>query len=255
MNAARWIFVLFGGLGLAYSLVVPAFETPDEPFHYAFARHVAQGQGLPVQEPTAPGPWAQEGSQAPLYYLIAGAATAAIDQSDFAALAVENPRANIGDPLTPGNKNFMLTSGQWRPLTGSNLALHVGRWISLLLGAATLWGIYRLACFALPAPLPPRRCLARHAPARPHCRVPGNQRDALLLCMTVPLQQQTCGAMEGLLCSASTAGALCALATTTDGRVRTYDTGERLPGSGRCEPAASDAGDARSHGLAPGLHR
>ena len=154
MNAARWIFVLFGGLGLAYSLVVPAFETPDEPFHYAFARHVAQGQGLPVQEPTAPGPWAQEGSQAPLYYLIAGAATAAIDQSDFAALAVENPRANIGDPLTPGNKNFMLTSGQWRPLTGSNLALHVGRWISLLLGAATLWGIYRLACFALPAPLP-----------------------------------------------------------------------------------------------------
>ncbi|MBP8294152.1 MAG: hypothetical protein KAX65_15355, partial [Caldilineaceae bacterium] len=26
-------------LGVAYSLVVPPFEAPDEPFHYAFVRH------------------------------------------------------------------------------------------------------------------------------------------------------------------------------------------------------------------------
>lgn len=139
------ILALFLLLGAAYSLIVPAFETPDEPFHYAFARHIAQGNGLPVQDPRSPGPWAQEGSQAPLYYLIIGAATAPIDQSDFEAIAVPNPRANIGDPLYPGNKNFMLYSGRWRPLIGANLALHVGRWLSLLMGVLTLWCLYRLA--------------------------------------------------------------------------------------------------------------
>lgn len=144
------ILALFLLVGLAYSLVVPAFETPDEPFHYAFARHIAQGNGLPVQDPRAPGPWAQEGSQAPLYYMLTGAATAFIDQSDFAQIAIHNPRANIGDPLYPGNKNFMLHSGQWRPLQGANLALHIGRWLSLLMGAFTLWCIYRLAQLVFP---------------------------------------------------------------------------------------------------------
>lgn len=145
MKASWLILAAFLMVGFAYSLVTPAFETPDEPFHYAFARHVAQGNGLPVQDPQSPGLWAQEGSQAPLYYLITGATTAWIDQSDFEQIAVHNPRANIGDPLYPGNKNFMLYSGQWRALQGANLALHVGRWLSLLMGAFTLWCIHRLA--------------------------------------------------------------------------------------------------------------
>ena len=149
-NASWLILAAFLLVGFAYSLVVPAFETPDEPFHYAFARHTAQGNGLPVQDPHAPGPWEQEGSQAPLYYLITGAATAWIDQSDFAQISVHNPRANIGDPLHPGNKNFMLHSGQWRTLQGANLALHVGRWLSLLMGAFTLWCLHRLAQLVFP---------------------------------------------------------------------------------------------------------
>jgi 4-amino-4-deoxy-L-arabinose transferase-like glycosyltransferase len=144
------ILALFLLTGFAYSMVTPAFETPDEPFHYAFARHIAQGNGLPVQDPHTPGPWAQEGSQAPLYYILTGIATTLIDQGDFAQISVHNPRANIGDPLYPGNKNFMLHSGQWRPLHGANLALHIGRWISLLMGAITLWSIHRLACFVFP---------------------------------------------------------------------------------------------------------
>lgn len=149
----RWAWLIIGLFllgGFAYSLVVPPFETPDEPFHYGFARHIAQGHGLPVQDPENPGPWAQEGSQAPLYYLLAGLATRWIDQSDFPELAVRNPRANIGDPLYPGNKNFMLYAGRWHPLQGSNLALHVGRWLSLLLGALTLWATWRLARYAFP---------------------------------------------------------------------------------------------------------
>ena len=151
-SRALLILIVFWAIGFGYSMAVPAFETPDELYHYGFARHVAQGNGLPVQgDPEEETPWEHEGSQAPLYYLTVGLATAAIDQSDFEAMRVRNPRANIGDPLFPGNKNFMLYSAATRPLHGVNLALHVGRWISLLLAGATLWLVYATARLALPA--------------------------------------------------------------------------------------------------------
>jgi len=126
-------------IAFAFSLRVPPFETPDEVNHFGFARNIAQGNGLPVQAATPTGPWEHEGSQPPLYYLITGALTHRIDQSDFPALARRNPHANIGNPLYPGNKNFMLFSGANHPLHGTNLALHVGRWFSILLGALSLW--------------------------------------------------------------------------------------------------------------------
>jgi hypothetical protein len=145
------ILLLFLGIGCWYSLTVPPFETPDELFHYAFARHLAQGHGLPVQNPDVEAPWEQEGSQAPLYYWLVGRLTAGIDQRDFPQLSVRNPRANIGDPLFPGNKNFMLYSAVDWPLRGTNLALHVGRWFSLLLGALTLLFTYLTARLLFPA--------------------------------------------------------------------------------------------------------
>ncbi len=156
----RWFagatILLFLLLGLAYSLMVPPFETPDEIYHYAFARHLAAGNPLPVQSDDVQGPWEQEGSQAPLYYMAVGWLTSGIDQSDFAAISTLNPRANIGDPLFPGNKNRMLYSAAALPLQGANLALHIGRWFSLLLGALTLWLTYLTArlAFARPRLLP-----------------------------------------------------------------------------------------------------
>ncbi len=142
------ILGLFLTLGFGYSLATPPFETPDELYHYAFARHLAQGNSLPVQQAEVEEAWSHEGSQAPLYYWLVGRLTAGIDQSDFDQLNVPNPRANIGDPLFPGNKNFMLYSAAMRPLQGTNLALHIGRWLSLALGGLTLWLIYRIAQLA-----------------------------------------------------------------------------------------------------------
>jgi 4-amino-4-deoxy-L-arabinose transferase-like glycosyltransferase len=141
---------LFLGLGLGYSLVVPPFETPDEIHHYAFARRLAQGHGLPIQTIEADGPWAHEGTQPPLYYFLVGRLTAGIDQSDFDQISQLNPHANMGNPLFPGNKNRMLYSARPLSLQGANLALHVGRWFSLLLGAVTLFLTYHIARRAFP---------------------------------------------------------------------------------------------------------
>lgn len=141
---------LFLLLGVWYSLVVPPFEAPDEIHHYAFARHLSQGHGLPVQTAESDGPWEHEGTQAPLYYFLAGRLIAGIDQSDFDRISVLNPHANLGDPLFPGNKNRMLYSARQLPMAGTNLAVHMGRWFSLLLGLITLLLTYGIARLALP---------------------------------------------------------------------------------------------------------
>ena len=142
--------LLFLLLGFWYSLAVPPFEAPDEIHHYAFARHLSQGYGLPVQTTESSGPWEHEGTQAPLYYFLVGRLIAGIDQSDFDSISVLNPHANLGDPLFPGNKNRMLYSARQLPLAGTNLAVHVGRWFSLLLGSITLLLTYGIARLALP---------------------------------------------------------------------------------------------------------
>ena len=61
---AYLIVAIFVLVGIGFSLVVPPFETPDEIYHYGFARHLAAGNPLPVQSVEANGPWEQEGSQA-----------------------------------------------------------------------------------------------------------------------------------------------------------------------------------------------
>jgi len=152
---AEWIVVggtllLFLLLGVWYSLTVPPFEAPDEIHHYAFAWRLSQGDGLPVQTAESAGPWEHEGTQAPLYYFLVGRLIAGIDQSDFDRISVLNPHANLGDPLFPGNKNRMLYSSRQMPLVGANLAVHVGRWFSLLLGLVTLLFTYGIARLALP---------------------------------------------------------------------------------------------------------
>ena len=79
--AARWLGVVVGlhlGLGLLYSWATPVFEAPDEGFHFAVIRWISQGRGLPVQEPGQASDWEQEGSQPPLYYLLAAGLVAAV---------------------------------------------------------------------------------------------------------------------------------------------------------------------------------
>jgi 4-amino-4-deoxy-L-arabinose transferase-like glycosyltransferase len=136
------LFVLLAGL---YSVVVPAFETPDEVWHYAFIQHVASGQGLPVSAPNTQALWRQQGVQAPGYYVLAAGLTAWIDQSDFPTLyARANPHAALGRPDAVANRNFLIhyASEGW-PWSGALLALHLTRLLSVALGAVTLWAAYQ----------------------------------------------------------------------------------------------------------------
>ena len=72
------ILALFLGLGGAYSVVNPLFESPDEVWHYEYVRWLVEGNGLPRPEQVGTAAWHQEGSQPPLYYLAATLITAPI---------------------------------------------------------------------------------------------------------------------------------------------------------------------------------
>jgi len=86
------VLALFVALGIFFSMSTPLFEAPDEQWHFAFVQYVATGRGLPVQTLDQPTHLArQEGSQPPLYYLLAAAATFWIDTSDYPGIVWANP--------------------------------------------------------------------------------------------------------------------------------------------------------------------
>lgn len=145
------LLAIFALLAATYSVVTPPFETPDEIWHYAVIQHIASGQGLPVSGPDTDAAWQQEGTQAPLYYLLAAAATVWIDQSDFPAVyARANPHAAPGQPDTPINRNYQIhhADEHW-PWRGAFLALHVARLVSVALGTVTVWATYRAVALIL----------------------------------------------------------------------------------------------------------
>jgi len=132
--------------GLSYSVIVPVFEAPDENAHFAYARYMAQTGSLPVQDPANPGPWSQEGSQPPLYYLLAALVIRGVDTSEVAALQWKNPQNVMGHPAEPGNKNrFIHTDRERFPYQGAVLAVHLARLVSVLMGAGTVWLTYLIA--------------------------------------------------------------------------------------------------------------
>ena len=138
-------------VGVIYSLVNPLFEASDELWHYPFVKHLADGNGLPVQQPGVDQPWRQEGSQPPLYYAVAALATAWIDTDDLNHIRWLNPHADMGIPKPDGNVNAVIhTEREWLPCRGAALAVYVVRWISILMGAVTVVLTYVIALELFP---------------------------------------------------------------------------------------------------------
>ncbi len=151
---AHWplgvILLLYLGLGVAYGLVNPPFEGHDEEAHFRYVRWLATRHSLPV---FAEGP-SYEAFQPPLYYALGALVSGWIDTSDLDDLT---SRRNPYWPYAIGevgndNKNQYL-HGPWEnfPFRKTILALHVVRWLSLLIGAVTVGAAYALAAEIFPA--------------------------------------------------------------------------------------------------------
>lgn len=145
------ILVLFTTLGAIYSAAVPVFEASDEKWHYPMVKYVADNWALPVQVPGVETAWRQEGSQPPLYYVLAAAATFWINTSDMEAVRHLNPHVDAG--ATPdGNVNLAVHQPEREtfPWQGTVLAVHLIRFLSVLMGTAAIYLTYLIAREVLP---------------------------------------------------------------------------------------------------------
>ncbi|MCX6021187.1 MAG: DUF2142 domain-containing protein, partial [Chloroflexi bacterium] len=123
-TALLTLTALFTLLAAVYGMATPPFETPDEPLHFFYAHHLAQGRGLPVLPPRPGDGWGQEGAQPPLAYaLLAAPALLAPPGAGPAMLGLP------GDALTA--------------------AVRAGRLLSALAGAAAVLGAAQLARWTL----------------------------------------------------------------------------------------------------------
>ncbi|MBN1285686.1 MAG: glycosyltransferase family 39 protein [Anaerolineae bacterium] len=142
------ILTAFTILAALYSAVTPIFEASDELWHYPMVQYIAAHHGaLPVQDPANLGPWKQEGGQPPLYYYIGAAATFWIDTSDMPDVRRENPHVDNGIVTPDGNTNLVVHNAEAEafPWTGTALAVHIIRLLSILMGAGTVYCTYALA--------------------------------------------------------------------------------------------------------------
>jgi hypothetical protein len=145
------ILVIFTILGAIYSVAVPVFEASDEKWHYPMVKYVADNWALPVQVPGVETAWRQEGSQPPLYYVLAAAATFWINTSDMEVVRHLNPHVDAG--ATPdGNVNLAVHHPEREafPWQGTVLAVHLIRFLSVLMGTAAIYLTYLIAHEALP---------------------------------------------------------------------------------------------------------
>jgi len=142
---------LFSLYGVIYAVETPLFEISDELWHYPMVKRLADGDGLPVQDPATLGPWRQEGSQPPLYYLLMAAATFWIDTSDLEQVRWVNPHADNGLITADRNNNIVIhRPDEQRQWHGTALAVRLIRFLSVLMGAGTVYFTYRLAQEIMP---------------------------------------------------------------------------------------------------------
>ena len=167
------ILILLGFviLGTLYSVAVPLFEAPDEDGHYTYVRYMAQRRGLPVI-PMDGGDWRGNRQQdavspyvinhPPLYYGLAALAASCVEMEDLEEAAWYNPHFDYGVQGLRGNKNAVIhTEEEAFPYRATSLAVHIGRWVSLLLGSGAVCATYLLSLELFPD----RRWLALGAAA------------------------------------------------------------------------------------------
>jgi 4-amino-4-deoxy-L-arabinose transferase-like glycosyltransferase len=146
------ILILYGVLAAQYSTVTPILESYDERYHFAYILSIARDHGLPVQDIAHPGPWGNEGSQPPIYYIAAAALSSWTAQSGFNEGINPNPYATRHlDVAQDDNRNsFVHHRDEDFPYNGNVLAFHLARWLSVIFGALAVLVTYSAGKLLLP---------------------------------------------------------------------------------------------------------
>jgi hypothetical protein len=123
--------------GLAYSVLIPLGEAPDEADHYAYAAYVAREGGLPV------GPEMTQSKHPPLYHVLAANLVRFMDAEPDIGFLRANP--DVGVTADAAAPNFFIhTRLEAFPWPNGAQAMHLGRWVSVLAGVVLTAATYAL---------------------------------------------------------------------------------------------------------------
>ncbi len=144
-----FILAAYIALAVAYSIVIPLAETPDESEHFRYLQSIANSGELPVMQPEREANVTIEAHQPPLYYLVGAALFGGMDL-DPADNPPDNPCFSF-EPDDPGRKTaYLHNSEEWPPRRDLYRAFQMMRWLSVLMGAATIWLAYIIGRQAAP---------------------------------------------------------------------------------------------------------
>ncbi len=136
------LFVILGGI---YAAVLPIFEGADEISHYRVAEFMAENRAIPhiVTDGEEVG---HESGQPPLYYALLAPIIGPIDRSDFDQTVWMNPHfLHLNS-----NHVWMHMTAEVETWRGTVLAVRLGRFASVLLGAITVWATWATASAIAP---------------------------------------------------------------------------------------------------------
>lgn len=166
------IIVLFTIICMAYSMVIPIFNAPDEPFHFEYIQFLGQKKSLPDQTDETRA-ISTEGFKPPLYYLINAIFLNLFSENKAADIHIHNYkdivnfcrdpskgfRSGIYPPLNPKyikwgqgqERNMFLTTGEDKfPFSGSVRTIHLLRIISILFSVVTVFFIFKTTQLLFP---------------------------------------------------------------------------------------------------------
>ncbi|HEY9528040.1 MAG TPA: hypothetical protein VIR02_13185 [Anaerolineales bacterium] len=150
MNERRWLILILGLytlLALAYSLLMPIWEAPDEPAHYHLAWHLAHYKEYASEEIN------YEAHQPRAFYYLGSWMIRALDTIDPALTRYIRPteyKYNIRKPV----RRFEWTDENYRFVWG----IYLLRWVNIVLGGIALWLSWKT--FKHVAPTQPALCIA-----------------------------------------------------------------------------------------------
>jgi hypothetical protein len=146
----HWVAVLLlvarAALGVFYSMAVPAWESFDEPGHYAYVRYIATHHAVP-QIGASEINQISEVMQPPLYYVL-GALPVLWAKVDDGAQPVPNPFF----PSGTGGVNYAIhPDSEAFPYSGTIMALHGVRLLSVAISLAAIAMTYLIGLTIAPA--------------------------------------------------------------------------------------------------------
>jgi 4-amino-4-deoxy-L-arabinose transferase-like glycosyltransferase len=119
-------------LAALFSVIVPVYETPDEPGHFDLIAQLINTKSLPVQNVERP----NYAHHPPLYYILAAIPASLAGVSDNTAMPQLKP--DFSWPGTDSPAVAAHKTAETFPYRGRTLAIHLARAVSVLCGALTV---------------------------------------------------------------------------------------------------------------------